>query len=180
MIPIFLDCEASSLGPQSYPIQIAWCDPYGNIKSHMINVYLYPDHYRDWDPAAQKIHGLSRKHLMSIGKPPELVVEHMIEELSGKTIYTDAPDYDGFWVERLFQSVNSKCDFKIENIEILLRKLLPEEYWIFDSNSYSFPIAHVYKQARINCGLPAHKADHDVAYLIELYKESKRLGNESD
>jgi len=113
--PVFIDCEASSLSTDSYPIEIAWNFPTGEIESHMINPYLYPRSYNDWAPDAQAVHGLSREYLMKEGKDPKLVISRMESKLKYYTLLTDAPDWDSFWVERLYAAVGEKCNLKFGN-----------------------------------------------------------------
>lgn len=175
MYPIFLDCEASSLSDSSYPIEIAWSDGEGNIESYLINPYLYPRDYCDWDPSAQSVHHLSRNFLYENGKPPEYVAEKINSALKGKIIYTDAPDFDGFWVDRLFNAVRLENSLKFENIEALLRELLPIEYWVINPSNGYRNINEIYELAREKCGLPQHRAENDVAYLIELYKSALQI-----
>jgi hypothetical protein len=175
MRPIFLDCEASSLSHDSYPIEIAWSDEQGNIESHLINPYGYPKDYTDWAPDAQAIHGLSRNFLSKKGKHPEVVANRLNQALKGKVVYTDAPDFDGMWVNRLLDAVNMKRSFEFGNVESLLRKNLPMEYWLSDSSG-RFHVNALYVKARKQCGLDAHRAANDVAYLLELYRISREVG----
>ena len=177
MYPIFLDCEASSLSNSSYPIEIAWNDREGNIESYLINAYLYPKDYMDWDPGAQSVHNLSRKYLCEHGKSPVYVAKKINSALSGKVIYTDAPDFDGFWISRLFDAVNLENCLKFENIEVLLSELLPMEYWVVNPLSGDRHINKLYELARESCELPKHRAANDVAYLLELYKSALLLAD---
>ena len=53
----FLDFEASSLGKQGYPIEVAWVLSNGEEESHLIR----PDPtWTDWDLKAEAIHGIAR------------------------------------------------------------------------------------------------------------------------
>lgn len=175
MKPIFLDCEASSLGGNSYPIEIAWSDSDGKIESHLINPYGYPKDYNDWDPAAQAIHGLTRAYLSDYGENPTFVASRMDKVLSGKKVYTDAPDFDGFWCRRLFGAVGMDCSIDFVDIQVLLKQVLPMEYWI-PSSTGRIEIYSLYEKARDNCGYEPHRAFNDVSYLIELYGMSRKLG----
>lgn len=173
--PLFLDCEASSLSSYSYPIEIAWSDEAGDIESHLINPYLYPDDYTDWDPSAQAVHGLSRAYLMENGESTSIVAERMNKVLAGKTLYTDAPDFDSFWVHRLFKAVGINRQFGFAHVDTLLMQLLPVEYWFSDLKNGQRHISELMKEAREQTGLAAHRASHDVAYLIQLYKLAKKV-----
>jgi len=172
--PIFLDCEASSLSSDSYPVEIAWSDEEGEIESHLINPYSYPDDYTNWDPQAQAIHGLSRNYLSKNGEHCFDVAKRMNEVLAEKDVYTDAADFDGFWCRRLFEAANLKMNINFKEMDFLLEKILPTEFWFWVDNKQSITLLK--EEARINCKLKAHRAANDVAYLIELYKLAQKKG----
>ncbi|HEY7545418.1 MAG TPA: hypothetical protein VID27_11070 [Blastocatellia bacterium] len=100
-IPCFLDFEASSLAMESYPIEVAWSLEDGSIESHLISPASVVD-WTDWDAEAEKVHGIPRDEIIAHGKPPAWVCQRMNEQLAGKTLYTDAPRFDGRWLARLF------------------------------------------------------------------------------
>jgi hypothetical protein len=99
----------------------------------------------------------------------------MMEVLQGQVIYTDAADFDGFWVRRLFKAEGLELNFEFSDMETLLRKLLPMEYWIRNRETCELPIYAVMKEARKQCGCDAHRAANDVTYLIRLYKNARKL-----
>ena len=154
--PVFLDIEASSLSGRSYPIEIAWSLPNGEIECYMINPYLYPREYVDWSPDAQAAHGLSRKYLMDKGEAPSFVVERMLEALSNQKIYTNAPDFDGFWIRRLFSAVDKNMSLQFIDTASLFNYFCPEP------SQYDV-------EARKRVG-GIHRASFDVKYLIEKYR----------
>ena len=154
--PIFLDCEASSLADNSYPIEVAWNNEDGSIESYLINIYRYPSDYDDWNRHAQSLHGITKQYLSEKGKEPQFVVDRMEEKLRGKKLLTDAPDWDGFWVKRLYESVNQKCELEFGNAIGLFHYLEPYNY-IYES------------QARQLSG-HAHRAGNDVEYLLIMYR----------
>ena len=154
--PVFLDCEASSLSDNSFPIEIAWNNPDGTVESYLINIFRYPDGYDDWSKEAQSLHGISKQYLAEKGEAPQFIVDRMEQQLIGKKILTDAPDWDEGWVKKLYTSVNKKCELEF-SCAIKL----------FDSIE---PYHHIYKsQARRLAG-HAHRASSDVKYLIEMYR----------
>ena len=174
---LFLDIEASSLSEGSYPIEVAWGDESGQIESHLINPYLYPDSFTDWSPDAQAVHGLSRDYLNENGKHPKQVAERLCSELNGHLVVSDAPDFDNFWLQRLFDAVGMSNLIEIQHIESQLQKVLPIEYWMSEPESDKLPIEHIYERALEKHPLPMHRAANDVEYLISLYKEAKKVSN---
>ncbi len=65
-MPVFLDFEASSLGERSYPIEVGWVFADGAGEAHLIRP---APEWTDWDPAAERIHGIGRGQLMATGTP---------------------------------------------------------------------------------------------------------------
>lgn len=174
---LFLDIEASSLSEGSYPIEVAWGDESGQIESHLINPYLYPDSYTDWSPDAQAVHGLSRAYLSKNGKDPKHVAERVCSQLNGHLVVSDAPDFDNFWLQRLCDAAGIAKPIEIQHIESQLQKVLPIEYWMSESEADKLPIEHIYERALEKHPLPMHRAANDVEYLISLYKEAKNVSN---
>ena len=98
---IFLDFEASSLGKQSYPVEVAWAAEDGSQESHLIRPA--PD-WTDWDPASEAIHGIPRDVLTRDGTPHDQVAARMIEALSGHDLRASAPSWDGKWLSALLRA----------------------------------------------------------------------------
>jgi hypothetical protein len=94
-LPCLIDIEASSLNPDSYPIEIAWSLPDGVIEAHLINPQSIAA-WTDWDEYAESaIHGIDRSTLFTQGQAPAWVAVRMNACLHGQTLYTDALEYDG-------------------------------------------------------------------------------------
>ncbi len=155
-LPRFIDFEASSLSGKSYPIEVAWSDQEGQIESWLINPEHYPANWIDWDPDSERLHGLSRAYLAEHGTPPLTVAQRMNEQLRDQRLYSDAPEYDGFWLRRLFDSVSLEATFELADATRLLHSLHPE-YVRFS------------EKAREKSG-GIHRATFDVNYLVELYR----------
>lgn len=155
-LPCFIDFEASSLSGKSYPIEVAWSDLEGNIESWLIDPRHYPDDWTDWDPSSERLHGLSRAYLAEHGKPPLTVAQRMNAQLRDQRLYSDAPEYDGFWLRRLYEAAGLKAAFELADATKLLHSVYPE-YVRFSEN------------AREKAG-GVHRATFDVNYLVELYR----------
>lgn len=124
-LPCFVDVEASSLSPDSYPIEIAWSLEDGSIESHLIN----PDHveeWTDWSTRAQTVHGLSRTYLAEHGEHPDAVAHRMNQALAGKVVYTDSIIYDSMWLGELFEGEMIPRQFGIKDIWQLFETVQPE------------------------------------------------------
>src|SRR5205085_11481442 len=110
-VPCFVDCEASSLKAESYPIEVAWSNSDGSIESHLIRPHWS---WTDWDDYAEgEIHHISRDVLRAEGRPAKEVATRMNEALDGRVVYTDAPEFDGHWIARLFEAADLEPAFTL-------------------------------------------------------------------
>jgi hypothetical protein len=108
---ICIDIEASGLGPLSYPIEVAWkCGLTGESDLFLIN----PDtgyNWTQWDLSAADIHGITMDELLHKGISVNEACNRLNQMLSGKTVTSDALDFDFFWMRRLFESAMMKPTF---------------------------------------------------------------------
>ncbi len=98
---VFLDFEASSLGEDSYPIEVGWIFEDGRSESHLIKP---AEDWTDWDEEAQSIHGIVRETLLNDGEPHDRVAHRLIEALDGHQLFATAPSWDGKWLSVLLRS----------------------------------------------------------------------------
>lgn len=97
---LFLDIEASSLSGTSYPIEVGWVHEDGQGESHLVR----PEStWTDWDPAAEKLHGITRAQLCESGMPATEVAQRLVACLGsdGCALVSDSPQTDGVWLGRL-------------------------------------------------------------------------------
>src|SRR5881392_2186115 len=102
--PVFYDCEASCIG--GLPIEIGWAfiDPStGEIRSegHLVQPPAHWDLRPVWDPDAEKLHRISVKQLLTLGRPPVEIAERMNEALSGRALFSDSPVDDERWLRMI-------------------------------------------------------------------------------
>lgn len=99
----FLDFEASSILPGSFPIEVAWVDHDGAGETHLIRPapgWLSPDRWQ-WDPVSAGVHGITLETLEHEGKDARMVARRLAEALGSGPVYSDAPSYDGHWLDML-------------------------------------------------------------------------------
>jgi len=97
----FLDFEASSLGDNSYPIEVGWVWADGRGEAHLIRP---APRWTDWDMQAQKIHGIPRAELEAKGEDHAAVAARMIDVLTGHELCASAPSWDGKWLSALLRA----------------------------------------------------------------------------
>lgn len=102
----FVDIEASSLLPSSFPIEIAWVNASGQGEHYLIRPH--PDWLKGgcpgWSPESEAVHGISMEALMRDGTPIERVAARAAEVLfaPGAVGFSDGPGWDTRWLETLF------------------------------------------------------------------------------
>jgi hypothetical protein len=166
--PCFLDVEATGFGPESYPIEIAWSDESGEIHRCLIDPTPIPT-WTSWSADAELVHGIDRERLARNGWPPDYVATRLTQDLAGKTVYTDAPDYDVRWVGLLFSALGKSMPFRFDHIDELLLSLLrkPEDaVW-----QAMVRIDDLKREvAAVSTG--KHSAGYDVGYLLQLWRRA--------
>jgi len=169
VMPRFLDIEASSLNDSSYPIEIAWSYPLGDIESHLINPYFI-DNWTDWSFKSQQIHNISRKQLREEGISPRAMCTHMIKSISpGEIIYADGGIFDENWINVVFlEGLDAGVPpFTVKHSDTVMITLLEQ--------IENDPIKRwkLYGDLKVEARKMVdgqHRAKVDVEYLIELWK----------
>jgi len=98
---VFLDFEASGLGRQSFPIEVGWVFEDGREEGHLIRP---APGWEEWDPDAERVHGIPRDRLEREGTPHDAVARRMVEVLTGHDLLASAPSWDGGWLSRLLRA----------------------------------------------------------------------------
>lgn len=164
--PCFLDVEATGFGPESYPIEIAWSDESGEIHRCLIDPTPVPA-WTAWSAEAERVHGIDRERLTRNGWPPDYVATRLTQDLAGKTVYTDAPDYDARWVGILFAALDKPMPFRFDHIDELLLTLLRKAD---DAVWQAMVRIDQLKRDVAAVSLGKHSAGYDVGYLLQLWR----------
>lgn len=116
---LILDCEASGLGDESYPISIGICGHETQPWYWMISPMEGWDY---WDDVAETIHGIEKEYLHEYGRDAFLVARDMNALFRGMTLYCDSP-WDEFWIKKLFEDCGVLMSFSL----VWLQKTLTEK-----------------------------------------------------
>ncbi|MCP5213346.1 MAG: hypothetical protein H6998_20705 [Hahellaceae bacterium] len=161
--PILLDIEASSLSDNSYPIEIAWTLPCGEIVSYLINPKTVSA-WQDWSVSAEKLHGITRHMLESSGEKPEAIIKKILETPNHKVMYSDNPEWDQFWLSRLFAAARQPLDIECRHLYTLFSAE------VLDSKVDGIPVMSTIEKFARNNTLSRHRAKADVRYLLNIYQ----------
>lgn len=154
--PAFIDLEASGLSDKSWPIEVGWGFAEGAPRTLLIRPH---ETWRRsaWDPKAEDLHGVSIAELERDGTEPKEVCRILNAALDGVTVYSDALDWDGFWLYRLYSVGGVKPSFTLRDFSYAMNALPPER------------IESVI--ARADAEAPRrHRAGPDVANMQALYR----------
>lgn len=158
-MPCLGDFEASGLGPESYPIEVAWSLPSGDVRSHLISPDLAWGDY--WDNNSEVLHNISREMLRKDGVPAHDIAVEMNRDLAGETLFFDGGVYDLAWLNQLYHAAGVKPTFKFGEFETLLSCA-----GVVDS---SRRVASERLARRDMGDLPLHRAANDVRLLQRWY-----------
>lgn len=113
---IIFDVEASGLSDDSYPIEVAWQD--SNDPECFDSFLINPNEtWKHWDDyAEQEIHHISRNTLQLEGISTTDACIRLNTKLAGKTIYSDAVEYDQKWLLKLCDESGIAPEFSIGSI----------------------------------------------------------------
>lgn len=121
----FIDLEASGLNAQSWPLEVGWCFLDGDADSVLIKpADSWP--MSAWDEGAEELHGITHACATKEGETIGKVCATLNAALGDAAVYSDAPDWDGYWLYRLFSTAGIRQRFKILNFEEILAPASPE------------------------------------------------------
>ncbi|WP_417792995.1 hypothetical protein [Terasakiella pusilla] len=130
---VFLDVEAA--GFDSYPIEVGWAKI---IKQNVISKSSFLIYHRNWiesktwDPKAELVHGITQGDLKVRGQSLEKSACQLNNELP-KIVYSDAEDYEQYWVGQIFQETRINQEFKIKSEGHLFHDIDPMAYQVAES-----------------------------------------------
>ena len=159
----FVDVEASGLGPYSWPIEVGW-----GFHGHEPRSVLVRPHetwsMQAWEKSAEALHRLTPGSLLEGGRSPAEVALGLNAALGQAEVYSDAPDYDSFWLYRLYDAAGVKPNYRLRDLGDLLRPV-----WLGE------PAALVRRAAEV--APHTHRATDDVRHLQTMYEIALREAN---
>ncbi|ADM10020.1 hypothetical protein PB2503_09839 [Parvularcula bermudensis HTCC2503] len=122
----FIDIEASGLGPHSWPIEVGWVFETGDAHALLVKP---ADQWsmKAWEKSAEALHRITPNRLITEGRDPLETALILNAAIGSATVYSDAPDYDSFWLFRLYDAAGIKPNYILNDIGDLLRPIWPRE-----------------------------------------------------
>lgn len=80
------------------------------------------EYWTHWDWNAQSIHGIERAELAA-GSPPAVVAARLNALAARAIVYSDAPGFEAWWAEKLFEAAEIEPTFSIGDINDLADRL---------------------------------------------------------
>lgn len=115
--PVFLDYEASSLLPGSYPIEAG----YSRLDLPEPISFLIRPHasWRNcvWDPVSEAVHGIPQVLLEAEGIDVAEACRRLTAATAGRTVISDYPKVEELWSERLFDAADLRVPFVVRPFE---------------------------------------------------------------
>ena len=169
MKPVFIDFEASSLTPNSWPIEvgIAWVS-----KEHItVEVKLIRPEASwsmdDWHSESEDVHGIPRPDLDN-AEPAEIVAGWLREKLLGKLVVSDAPEFDQRWLDKLMQTIGGAPEIKLSDFDQVVWRAFSE----IDGHIALGRLHDVYTSLTREVTL--HRAGDDAASLARAWQAGLR------
>lgn len=164
----FLDFEASSLDPDSWPIEVglSWIDLNLEVQTYhslIKPVPEWPEHA--WSSASAAVHNIPRRALDEAPDVTE-VAEGLLKALDGRIMLSDAPSFERHWLDRLFAAASVTDHVTIEDFDAIT-------LGAFSSHA----LDHLYEH--LDCRKAPHRAGPDSArcattWLAGMRSDEKR------
>lgn len=167
-----LDFEASCLptpAHESFPIEVgvAFVET-GEIRSWLIkpiNEWLRLSH---WDPAAERVHGLSLERLQREGEDVEVVRRELAEAVAGHTVVSDNVWHEKTWAKILYDATPP---FEVESHKAVLCQRAPLPMPAFNDALQDAEQAALFRCPK------QHRAGPDAHWLAETCRLLLRWGS---
>lgn len=125
---IAIDFEASSLTPESWPIEIglSWIDGQGSVHSWSSLIRPHPTWPQaDWSLASAAVHGISLAELEAAPTAVEVARAALVIK-AGRHLVSDAPEFEIRWIDRLFGLVGLQGKIACHDYDAVTAHLLTD------------------------------------------------------
>lgn len=164
MNPFFIDFEASSLSPKSWPIEVAVARIFqGRIVCRSKLIRPAPSWaMADWHSESEEVHGIPREALEA-AEPAEDVAGWLREELKARLVLSDAPEFDQRWCDRLMRTIGGAPEIRLDDFDRVAWQAFSE----MDGQIAPGRLDRVYKA--LASAVTVHRAGDDAAKLARAW-----------
>lgn len=155
---VFLDFEASGLGPQSWPIElgVSWITPDLKVNTYANLIKPSVDWAEDgWSPASAAVHGILR-HDLNTAPSVDVVARDFLTILGNRIALSDAPGFERVWLETLLEAAQLVNTVEIRDFKITMSQTFSSA--VMDQLS-----------AQKALGAAAHRAGADSKHMALLW-----------
>ncbi|MEJ0023590.1 MAG: hypothetical protein WDN76_09305 [Alphaproteobacteria bacterium] len=113
---VFLDFEASSLSPESWPVEVGYAGACGAEDAFLLSRHReWSMEY--WDRNSANLHGISLADLDEFGVPAEAAIDRLAKKLGNAIVVSDAPDFENHWLRRISTAAGKPTPFVVQDWE---------------------------------------------------------------
>jgi DNA polymerase-3 subunit epsilon len=117
----FLDFEASSLGLDSWPVEIglSWIDQNLEVQTFESLIQPDPEWSEDaWSDVSALVHNIPRRDL-DAAPDVQTVAANFLEALDGRIALSDAPPFERHWLDQLFSAASVTDHVSIHDFDAI-------------------------------------------------------------
>lgn len=170
---VVIDFEATALTLESYPIEVG----IARIENEDCPIVSWSsliapapswDLKSQWDPDAQRVHGITRWQLRDGADPAHVMRELNRRARNGGTVWCDGGHYDAYWLQTLAAAAGVEPEFELGDIDQLLVQY-PEAKSAYDRALQGSMPPH-------RAGADAHRLCSALADAIDPWPSREHLG----
>ena len=122
-----IDFEATALSLESWPIEVGIAvapSPDGPVETWSSLILPDPawDIAAQWDPAAQRVHGITRRDLRDGRDPAEVLADLNARLERPWQVWCDGGQYDRHWLDCLVEAAGIPPSFELADLALPLRQ----------------------------------------------------------
>lgn len=155
---VFLDFEASSLDPNSWPIElgVSWITTDFQVETYASLIKPSLDWSEEaWSPISAEVHNIPRQDLVT-APSVDVVARDFLTILGDRIALSDAPAFERHWLETLLEAAQLINNVQIQDFDATTFQTFPDA-----------ALDHIYE--RMTRGRTKHRAGDDSAKLAEAW-----------
>lgn len=165
MSAVYVDVEASGLHEASFPIEVAWGGSDLAVECFLIADDAWLADTAAWDPAAERLHGISKAALRAQGRPSAEVAARMNSAVGARVLLSTNAHHDARWLTALFRRAGIVAGFAMA---------YPDDA-LFEAAGGDADVVRRAGMLAMRSAPHVHRAAADVRHLIEKERWCRKL-----